>query len=379
MKKVEYSQIARQKLHSLKSNLANEFSSEVSRKAIKQITTAVKGLEEAKKEFGVTTKIVDKPDDIPGAIEALAADGYNLIFTLEYDFDALIKGVGGKTPIATAYPNTTFVVFNDNPNVDEMGKTMHQNVVSVLFDVHESSFLAGALSVLINENGEKLFSPETHSLTTGDKGRKIGFLGGTSSNGITVFSYGFAEGINYMAKELSKNYTLYTDYNAGFVDSAAGATKAATYYSDGANIVCTVAGSVGDGVDSKAKELKKLSIQVDADKDASQSGYILTSILKNTDVPVKEIIKHYKNGTMDKVKGKAISYSLSSGATGITNLSEIEKSITTDGKETFENIKEKLKEIEKKISDGTIKVTNSQAGEKIDTSKLTNLKMANAQ
>ena len=175
------------------------------------------------------------------------------------------------------------------------------------------------------------------------------------------------------------NYTLYTDYNAGFVDSAAGATKAATYYSDGANIVCTVAGSVGDGVDSKAKELKKLSIQVDADKDASQSGYILTSILKNTDVPVKEIIKHYKNGTMDKVKGKAISYSLSSGATGITNLSEIEKSITTDGKETFENIKAKLKEIEKKISDGTIKVTNSQAGEKIDTSKLTNLKMANAQ
>ncbi len=340
---------------------------------------AVKGLEEAKKELGVTTKVVDKPDDIPGAIEALAADGYKLIFTLEYDFEALIKGVGGKSSIATAYPNTTFVVFNDNPNIDEMGMTMHQNVISVLFDVHESSFLAGALSVLINENAEKLFSPDTHSLTTGDKGRKIGFLGGTSSNGITVFSYGFAEGINYMADELDVNYTLYTDYNAGFVDSAAGATKAATYYSDGANIVCTVAGSVGDGVDSKAKELKKLSIQVDADKDASQSGYILTSILKNTDVPVKEIIKHYKNGTMDKVKGKAISYSLSSGATGITNLSEIEKSITKDGKKTFDDIKSKLREIEEKIADGEIKVVNSQAGEKIDTTKLTNLKMANAQ
>lgn len=338
---------------------------------------AVKGLEEAKSEYGVQTKIVDKPEDIPGAISALAADGYKLIFTLEYDFEALIQGVGGAEPIAKQYPDTTFVVFNDNPNVDESGKVIHQNVVSVMFDVHESSFMAGALSVLVNENAEKLFSKDTHSFTTGDAGRKVGFLGGTESNGITVFSYGFAEGINYMAKELGVNYTMYTDYNAGFVDSAAGATKAATYYSDGANIVCTVAGSVGDGVDSKAKEVKKLSIEVDADKDANQSGYILTSILKNTNVPVKEIVKHFKDGTMSEINGKVLSYSMNSGATGITALTEIEKSVTADGKATFEEIKTKLDEIAAKIADGSIDVVNSQAGEKLDTSKLTNLTMAN--
>lgn len=339
---------------------------------------AVKGLEEAKKEFGVKTKVVDKTEDIPGALTALASDGYKLIFTLEYDFEALIKGVGGAEPIAKQFPDTTFVVFNDNPNVDKDGKVIHDNVISVMFDVHESSFVAGALSVLVNENADKLFSKDTHSFTTGDAGRKIGFLGGTESNGITVFSYGFAEGINYMAKELGVKYTMYTDYNAGFVDSAAGATKAATYYSDGANIVCTVAGSVGDGVDSKAKEVKKLSIEVDADKDANQSGYVLTSILKNTDVPVKEIIKHFKDGTMSEINGKVLSYSMNSGATGITTLAEIEKSVVPDGKATFEEIKTKLTDIATKIANGEIKVTNSQAGEKLDTSKLTNLTMANS-
>lgn len=339
---------------------------------------AVKGLAEAKKEFGVQTKVVDKPEDIPGALSALASDGYKLIFTLEYDFEALIKGVGGAEPIAKQYPDTTFVVFNDNPNVDKDGKVIHDNVISVMFDVHESSFVAGALSVLVNENADKLFSKDTHSFTTGDAGRKIGFLGGTESNGITVFSYGFAEGINYMAKELGVKYTMYTDYNAGFVDSAAGATKAATYYSDGANIVCTVAGSVGDGVDSKAKEVKKLSIEVDADKDANQSGYVLTSILKNTNVPVKEIVKNFKDGKMSEINGKVLTYSMNSGATGITALSEIEKSVVPEGKATFEEIKTKLKEIATKIADKEIKVTNSQAGDKLDTSKLTNLTMANS-
>ena len=44
MKKVEYSQIVRQKLYTLKTDLANKFNLDISRKAIKQITTAVKGL-----------------------------------------------------------------------------------------------------------------------------------------------------------------------------------------------------------------------------------------------------------------------------------------------------------------------------------------------
>ena len=46
MKKVEYSQIVRRKLKSLRARLTSEFGTEVSRKSIKQITDAARGLEE---------------------------------------------------------------------------------------------------------------------------------------------------------------------------------------------------------------------------------------------------------------------------------------------------------------------------------------------
>lgn len=338
--------------------------------------SAIKGLEKAKKEFGINYKVVESTD-VPGSLSQLAEAGYKVIFSLEYNFDALIKGVGGNKPIAEQYPDTTFIIFNDNPNVNTDGTVIHKNVVSVLFDVHEASFLAGALSTLVNENAQTLFGTQNYSFTSGDAGRKIGFLGGTKSNGITVFGYGFAEGINYEASKLGVKYTYLSDYNAGFSDSAAGSTKANTYYQDGANIVYTVAGAVGDGVDSKAKEVKKLSIEVDANKDNNQPGYILTSVLKNTEVPVYEIIKDYKNNKMSEVNGKALSYNLASGATGITDLSVIESKVTSEGKAKWDEIKKELSDVSSKIGSGEIKVTNAQAGEAFDKTKLSNLSMPN--
>lgn len=338
--------------------------------------SAIKGLEKAKKEFGINYKVVESTD-VPGSLTQLAAAGYKVIFSLEYNFDALIKGVGGNKPIAQQYPDTTFVIFNDNPNVNKDGTVINKNVVSVLFDVHEASFMAGALSTLVNENAKTLFGTQNYNFTTGDAGRKIGFLGGTKSNGITVFSYGFAEGINYEAAKMGVKYTYYSDYNAGFSDSAAGSTKANTYYQDGANIVYAVAGAVGDGVDSKAKEVKKLSIEVDANKDNNQPGYILTSVLKNTEVPVYEIIKNYKNNTMNTVNGKTLSYNLASGATGITDLSVIESKVTSEGKAKWDEIKKELTDVSSKIASGAIKVTNAQAGQALDKTKLSSLSMPN--
>jgi len=285
--------------------------------------SAIRGLKKVKEELGIDYKVVES-EDIPGSLRQLAQTGYKLIFTLEYNFDALISGVGGEQPIAQQFPDTTFVVFNDNPNVNTDNTPKHKNVISVLFDVHQAAFLAGALSAYVIENESTLFDSENYKLTEGDNGRKVGFLGGTKSNGITVFSYGFAEGVNHVAAELGKNYTYYSDYNTGFSDSALGATKANTFYSDGVNIIFTSAGSVGDGVTSKAKEVKKLAVEVDADKDSTQDGYILTSVLKNTEVPVYDISKSYKENKLGDMGGKVLSYDLKSGATGITDLSVIE-------------------------------------------------------
>lgn len=335
--------------------------------------SAVKGAKKAAEELGIEYKVVEPTTGVPQALESLVDDGYNVIFNLEYDFEALIQGTGGAAPIAEMYPETTFVCVNDNPNQDEDGKPIHDNVISVLFDVHQASFVAGALTTLVNESAETLFGTDGYNFTPADNGgRSVGFIGGTNSNGITVFSYGYLEGINYEAQKLGVNYDYYAKYDAGFADSATGSTVAGTYYNQGANVVFSVAGSVGDGAASKAKEEGKLAIQVDANKDDQQPGYILTSVIKNTEVPVYEIVKEAVAGKiaeMDRVQ----SYSLASGAASITDLSEISKHVQESGKAKWEEIKTELADIEKKIEDGTIQVTNAQSGEKFDPAKCPNV------
>lgn len=337
--------------------------------------SAVVGLKKAELEFGAETKVVET-EDIDGALKALAEEGYNLIFSLEYNFEALINGVGGEAPIAAQYPDTTFVVFNAEPNKDEAGNAKQKNVISVLFDVHEASFLAGALAAQVIENQSVLFA-DTHALTPADQGgRTVGFIGGTNSAGITVFSYGFAEGVNYVASELNVDYTFYADYSAGFADSATGSQIANTMYSQGANVVYACAGVVGDGVTAKAKELKKLAVQVDANRDADQPGYVLTSVLKNTEVPVYELSKALIDGSISEKMGQSIFYSLNSGATGITDLATIEASVQESGKAKWEEIRAYVYDLGAKIADGSIVVTDAQAGETLAPDALSNVTIA---
>lgn len=55
-------------------------------------------------------------------------------------------------------------------------------------------------------------------------------------------------------------YTIYSAFNAGFSDTARDAITTGTYYDEEANIVYTVADSIGGGADAKAKGVKKFSI-----------------------------------------------------------------------------------------------------------------------
>ena len=334
--------------------------------------SAVVGAEKITDEFDLPHHVVETTD-VPGALEELAESGYELIFSLEYNFDALITGIGGEEPIASEYPDTTFVIFNANPNVDEDGAVIHDNVIVVMFDVHESSYLAGALAVQVIENADVLFDADDYSFADVDvDGRAIGFIGGVQSAGITVFSYGFVEGINKAASDLSIDYDYYSDYSAGFGDPATGATIANTMFNNGCNAVYSVAGVVGDGVASKAKEVERLAIQVDADKDADQPGYILTSVLKNTEVPVYNISKAYIDGDIGDFDN-LITYDLDSGATGITSLTEIEAMVTTTGMTKWNEIKAYIDALAEDIGDGTIDVTDATLGEELVPANLTNV------
>lgn len=324
--------------------------------------SACDAIKEVAGELGVEYKIVEPTNGVPMALETLANDGYNLIFSLEYDFEALINGVGGSKAIAEQYPDTYFVVFNDNPNVNADGSVKHKNVISVLFDVHEASYLAGYAYVQMNENQDKLFGSE-YKLTKLADGRAAGFVGGTNSNGILVYSYGFLQGMEKAAAEYDVKYDYYAKYDAGFTDPAVGSTVAGTFYDNGANIVFADCGTVGDGITSKAKEVGNIAIQVDADLDSTQPGHILTSVLKITGVPVTTITRAYADGSISKMDNLQ-SYNLNSGATGITGMTVLGEHV--QDKELWKEITDKVNAVGEEIKSGKIVVVNAQNGETLN-------------
>lgn len=322
-------------------------------------------------ESGFHAQIVEPTSGVPNALETLAAEGYNLVFSMEYDFEALVNGVGGAKPIAEQFPNTTFVIFNDNPNVDANGNVKHKNVYSVLFNVNEPSYLAGYLYVLVNEAQAKLFG-DGYKMVAPDKARVAGFVGGTNSNGILVFSYAFIQGINDAATEAGVKYDYLAKNDAGFSDPALGSTVAGTFYDNNANVVFAVAGVVGDGISSKAKEVSRLAIQVDANLDEQQPGYVLTSVLKLTDIPGDKFVKALLNGTLSSMENLQ-TFGIQTGATDITDLSVIERYIVDN--ETWAKIKAQLEAKKLAISNGSLKVVNVQIGETFDPALYPNVVM----
>lgn len=328
--------------------------------------SAVEAIQSAAEKYGFEYRIVEPSSSLTvgQAIEALAEEDYNLIFNLEYDFAALIDGTGatGNVPIAEQYPDTTFVIYNDNPNMNEDGSVKYDNVYACMFNVNEASYLAGYLAVQMNENQEALFA-EGYNLAALSKSRGIGFIGGTDSAGIRVYSYGYMMGIQAAAEEYDVKYDYYPVYDAGFTDSAAGNTTAGNMYQSGVNVVFADCGNVGDGITERAESDGRLAIQTDADLDSTHPGYILTSVLKITGVPTRAIIDAKISGELENMDN-LLNFDLASGATGITDLSVITEAVAD--KELFEEIKAKVEDQSDKIKSGEIKVVNAQIGEELD-------------
>lgn len=338
---------------------------------------AIEGLNQAGTDFGIQTHVVTTPEDVPGSLEILAEEGYDLIFSLEYNFHALIVDDGSGTSLAEKYPDTMFVIFNAFANTDGDGK-IHDNVIEVLFNVNEASFLAGALSVLVNESHDILFTDEAYAFTPLDEGgRAVGFVGGSQSAGIRVFSYGYYQGVNHIAAELDVAYEYYETYASGFGASAANAITINSYYDGGANVVYAAAGGVATNLRTSAITKGKLAIDVDANQDAAAPGHILTSVLKNTNVPVYTIIESFINGTLEG--GVDISYDLTSEGTGITDLSVIEGFIddAAAAQTRWAEIKARIDDLNDEIVAGTIVVVNTQYGDDLDFDTLTHLTPAN--
>lgn len=253
---------------------------------------AFEGFKRALKATGIEGKPVESKDVVAQASDILrrAADAdFGLVLDLEYSHGQPMVDV------AKDYPDTTFGILNQVQKGD--------NIVSVLFQEQEGSYLAGMLAAQV--------TTDTSIKGINDK-PMIGVIGGTKSAGIDKFIAGYIEG----AKAVNPKIEVKVAYSNNFGDPALGAQMAKAMYEQGVDIIYQVAGGTGVGVIQAAKETGHYAIGVDGDQDGLAPGNVLTSMVKRTDVAVENVVKDYAKG--DKLGGKTLTFGLKEDGVGLS-------------------------------------------------------------
>ena len=262
---------------------------------------AYSGFKHGESSAGVSGRAIQSNDVVAQAqpiLERATQSGFGLVIDLEFSHaDALGK-------IAPKNPKTQYAIVN----VPVKGS----NVTSVLFAEHEGSYLAGQLAARKTTDTS---DPKINAQRT------IGVIGGTKSTGIDKFLVGFIQG----AKDADPKVKVLTAYANNFGDPSKGKQIADSMYDRGADIIYAVAGGTGAGVIQAAKERKHYAIGVDTDQDKDAPGYVLTSMVKHTDLAVERLMKEYADGTLKG--GTTMNLSLKDGGVGLSPMTYTKKDI----------------------------------------------------
>jgi basic membrane protein A and related proteins len=288
--------------------------------------SAQRGLKQAEKELGIELKTVQggyKQEDWSAGLESLVSSG---------NYDVIVVGTSQMKDItidiAKRYPDQKFIYFDEK--IEGV-----PNIYSMLYSQSEGSFLAGAFAALVTTSTElKYANPD----------KVIGFIGGMDIPIINDFLSGYKQGAEYIDPDIKVIASYVGDFENAPKAKELGLSQ---FNSQKVDISFNVAGGAGLGLLEAASEAKKYAIGVDSNQNSLYPGYVLTSMLKNIDKSLVRALDLH-------MKGK-----LKYGKTEILGISEEGVGLAKDelyDEHVPQSIKEKIKEIEEKISNGEIKV-----------------------
>ncbi|GAA1356031.1 BMP family lipoprotein [Streptomyces beijiangensis] len=285
--------------------------------------SAARGMDKAKAEFGgelkeLTAKTTDTEADRVQRLTDLADAGYNPIVGIGYAYANSMKQV------ATKYPKLTFGI------VDSVVDA--KNVDNIVFTEEQGSYLAGVAAALKT------------------KSHHVGFIGGVDVPLIKKFEAGFNQGVKDTDKSIKvdNQYLSHGSDTSGFASPDKGKAAAQGMLDKGADVIYSAAGSSGNGsIEAVNGKKGTWAIGVDSDQYniASLAKYkssILTSVVKNVDIGVYELVKSVHDG---KPKVGTNTYALADGGVSL---------VTSGG--FIDDIQVKIDAAKKKIIDGTVKV-----------------------
>lgn len=170
------------------------------------------------------------------------------------------------------YPEVTFIVLDTAPS-----GAAAKNTYSILYQEEQSGYLAGYAAV-----------KEGYT--------KLGFLGGMAVPSVVRFGYGFVQGADAAAKEMSIQVDIKYWYANSFVPNDDIKTKMSGWFTEGTEVVFACGGGILFSGLAAAEEADKKMIGVDVDQ-GYVSPRIITSAIKGLTASVKYALgRMYDNG-----------------------------------------------------------------------------------
>lgn len=238
--------------------------------------SAYNGMEKAVTELGVKAVYVEHKRnlELDHAINEAAASDSQMILGVGFAFSDKFA------QLAARHPDKKFVVVDYSAKYDERGNLISPppNLAGLTFKEEEGSFLVGAIAALKSRTGT------------------IGFIGGMDSPIIRKFQAGYEAG----AKAVRPKIRIYSRYagitGQAFRDPQKGYRIAVRMYKNGADVIYHAAGETGAGLFRAAEKMNRLAIGADIDQSAQAPGRVLTSMLKNVDGAVFEVVQSFVRG-----------------------------------------------------------------------------------
>ncbi len=177
---------------------------------------------------------------------------------------------------------------------------IEKNVHCILFHEEQAGYLAGYMAVW-------------------EGYRNLGFIGGREEPAVQRYGYGYLQGINAAAKDLSLNdVTVNYWYSGTYTADIAVREKADSWYGNGTQIIFACGGELYESVLEAAENQDGLMIGVDVDQ-CRVSDRVLTSAVKNIGAAVTDALDEYyaAGGWSDEDAGQVKRYGVEEGCAAI--------------------------------------------------------------
>ncbi|MCR4806726.1 MAG: BMP family ABC transporter substrate-binding protein [Lachnospiraceae bacterium] len=217
------------------------------------------GVQRFADEKGKTCKVYEPDgvtdDDYLKNIKQAVKDGADVIVCPGYLFEETVFKAQKK------YPKVEFILVDGQPhNKDGSDQTIRENTMPIVFAEDQAGFLAGYAAVR-------------------DGNTDLGFVGGTNSEPVVRFGYGFVQGADYAAIEMGINVTVRYCYANTFLESADVKSMTSAWYKGGTQVIFACGGAMGKSIIAAAEENGGKVIGVDIDQ-SSDSETVITSAEK---------------------------------------------------------------------------------------------------